>query len=91
MLDPHISEHLSHFGIDMLQMQKRVSCLDCADCVLFTFIYILAPSAHGLLTYTKLKPKLIEILTPSSPLSDFRQRMGTTQTKSPGRGSVNGR
>lgn len=24
VLDPHISEHLSHFGIDMLQMQKRV-------------------------------------------------------------------
>uniref|UniRef100_A0A8D2ZNK0 Ubiquitin carboxyl-terminal hydrolase n=1 Tax=Scophthalmus maximus TaxID=52904 RepID=A0A8D2ZNK0_SCOMX len=23
VLDPHISEHLSHFGIDMLQMQKR--------------------------------------------------------------------
>ena len=29
MLDPHMSEHLSHFGIDMLQMQKRVSCLNC--------------------------------------------------------------
>lgn len=27
VLDPHISEHLSHFGIDMLQMQKRVSYL----------------------------------------------------------------
>lgn len=25
VLDPHISEHLSHFGIDMLQMQKKVS------------------------------------------------------------------
>ncbi|TWW57978.1 Ubiquitin carboxyl-terminal hydrolase 13 [Takifugu flavidus] len=23
VLDPHISDHLSHFGIDMLQMQKR--------------------------------------------------------------------
>uniref|UniRef100_A0A669BNQ4 Ubiquitin carboxyl-terminal hydrolase n=1 Tax=Oreochromis niloticus TaxID=8128 RepID=A0A669BNQ4_ORENI len=23
VLDPHVSEHLSHFGIDMLQMQKR--------------------------------------------------------------------
>lgn len=29
VLDPHISDHLSHFGIDMLQMQKRVSCLGC--------------------------------------------------------------
>lgn len=29
VLDPHISDHLSHFGIDMLQMQKRVSCLRC--------------------------------------------------------------
>uniref|UniRef100_A0A8C4IZ42 Ubiquitin carboxyl-terminal hydrolase 13 n=1 Tax=Dicentrarchus labrax TaxID=13489 RepID=A0A8C4IZ42_DICLA len=29
VLDPHISEHLSHFGIDMLQMQNRtVSCLN---------------------------------------------------------------
>uniref|UniRef100_A0A7N9B1A8 Ubiquitin carboxyl-terminal hydrolase n=1 Tax=Mastacembelus armatus TaxID=205130 RepID=A0A7N9B1A8_9TELE len=27
VLDPHISEHLAHFGIDMLQMQKNVSCL----------------------------------------------------------------
>lgn len=26
VLDPVISEHLSHFGIDMLQMQNRVSC-----------------------------------------------------------------
>uniref|UniRef100_A0AAQ4NR18 Ubiquitin carboxyl-terminal hydrolase n=1 Tax=Gasterosteus aculeatus aculeatus TaxID=481459 RepID=A0AAQ4NR18_GASAC len=26
VLDPHISEHLSHFGIDMLQMQKKVGC-----------------------------------------------------------------
>lgn len=26
VLDPLISEHLSHFGIDMLQMQSRVSC-----------------------------------------------------------------
>lgn len=29
VLDPVISEHLSHFGIDMLQMQNRVSCLCC--------------------------------------------------------------
>ena len=32
VLDPHISDHLAHFGIDMLQMlQKRVSYLLCAE------------------------------------------------------------
>lgn len=29
VLDPHISDHISHFGIDMLQMQKRVRRLCC--------------------------------------------------------------
>lgn len=30
-MDPHISDHLSHFGIDMLQMQKRVRPLLCRE------------------------------------------------------------
>lgn len=90
VLDPHISEHLSHFGIDMLQMQKRVSCL---DCIIHSYIYFRTicqtkTENREISVYSSLHSK---VFTPSSPLCDIRQRTGTTQTITPGRGSVNGR
>ena len=39
VLDPNISEHLSHFGIDMLQMQQRVK----GSWVLFHLSFFLSP------------------------------------------------
>lgn len=63
MLDPHVSEHLSHFGIDMLQMQKRVSRLSCEqtgqkpECAQ---LYLLLQTENGHHTDNNSRPRVSE-------------------------------
>ena len=53
VLDPNISEHLSHFGIDMLQMQQRVK----GSCVLH--LSFLSPIINMSLTRSGNVPQVL--------------------------------
>lgn len=66
VLDPHISEHLSHFGIDMLQMQKRVR----EESSMFYNPLFTKCICRNFLLWTP------QGFTPSSPLSLFQTENG---------------
>lgn len=79
VLDPHISEHLSHFGIDMLQMQQRVEF--CFICFVFLcVVFVITPKIYRCMCF----PSWLHFTC-------YRPKMATTQITTPGHESVNGR
>uniref|UniRef100_A0AAQ4Q4H6 Ubiquitin carboxyl-terminal hydrolase n=1 Tax=Gasterosteus aculeatus aculeatus TaxID=481459 RepID=A0AAQ4Q4H6_GASAC len=74
VLDPHISEHLSHFGIDMLQMQKKVGCQHRERCYLGTVIQVLFSIPDFQRMYVGNLQRIFDY-SPLDPSQDFATQM----------------